>query len=315
MPGPSATWNTKRVYITYRNVLSGLLENGNWTAKIDVRVTNTLDNGKHQVFRSGNLGSGQLNTTEGLPSLAIDLPIVNDPQNTPNGGVITLTINFTSGGQETFKLSPLLSWPDADGMDLALILDPALVASAPPVNVVGIPGGVAALDAQGYVLDGNGDRVTGGTGSGSVANWSTLQGRPSVVAAGDTAALARNVIAVSSTSEMNAALNLKVNTSTYTAALALKADLVSGKVPLSQLPDNIGTGGGGGTTTVTGVVKYDSSQSLTQSQQNQAKTNLNVPLQLVPVVWLPLGSTLPASAAEVAAAGYPEGTLILVRPV
>ncbi len=240
MPGPSATWDTKRVFITYRNVLSGLLEAGSWTAKINVRVTNTLTDNKRQVFRQGNLGSGPLNTNEaGGPSLAVDLPIVDDPQNTPNGGEITLTVTFASGGQETFKLAPLMSWPTDPGTDLALILDPQLVASAPPINMKGIPGGVAALDAQGYVLNGSGERITGGGtsgGTGGAVNWGNVTDKPAVIAAGSTQAVARTAIAVYSTNEVDQALISKVNTSTFNAALANKADLVNNTVPLNQIP-------------------------------------------------------------------------------
>lgn len=226
MVGPSATWNTKRVFITYRNVLTRTLETGTWSAKSDVRITNTLSDGKRQVFRPGSLGSGDLNTIEGNSSLSVDLPIIDDPDNSPNGGVITLQINFTNGASEVFKLSPRLDWPEA-GTDLSVFLDPSLVPAAPPVAIKGVPGGVAALDAQGYVIDAFGARVTGGggTGDGTTTTWNTLYGRPAVVAAGDTQLAARLAIAVPSTAEVNQALDLKVNTSTYTTALAGKANL------------------------------------------------------------------------------------------
>jgi hypothetical protein len=159
MPGPSLTWNTKRVFITYRNLLTGSKEAGTWEASATGRITNTLADGTRQVFRAGKVGSGVLNVTDGLPSLDFDLPIVDDPDNSPNGGEITLVITFASGGSETFHLSPLNTWPD-EGTDLSLILDPAIVTSAPPLNVKGIPGGVAALDTDGDVVDAAGRKLT-----------------------------------------------------------------------------------------------------------------------------------------------------------
>lgn len=117
---PSATWNTKRVFVVYRNIFTRAMEAGTWSAVADERIINTLADGTRQVFRPGRVAAGNLNTSEGLPSLDVDIPIVDDPDNSPPGGTITLTITFASGGSEVFRLAPLQSWSDA-GTDLALL--------------------------------------------------------------------------------------------------------------------------------------------------------------------------------------------------
>jgi hypothetical protein len=226
MPQPSPTWNTKRVYITYRNPLSGTLEEGTWSAKSDVRIVNTLADGTKQVFLPGSLGGGQLNTIEGLgPSLSADLPIMDDPDNMPQGGIVTLQITFARGTSEIFKLSPSLTW-SANGYDLSQILDPTRVASAPTLAVRGVAGGVAALDADGDVVNAYGAKVVGGTGTGTGTSvtWATIPNRPTIVAGGGTAAEARQSISAVSTLELN-------------NGLANKADLVSGVVPVPQIPN------------------------------------------------------------------------------
>lgn len=173
MPAPSATWSVRRVYGTYRNVLSLNMEPGTWSASITGRIVNTLAGGAKQIFRPGVIGTGSLNTVEGQPSIDLQLPVTDDPDNTPSGGAITLTITFAAGGSETYTLSPLESWPvgttgGSGGTDLATLLDPATTPSAPPYVTVGVAGGVARLDADGDVVDANGDKVTGGSG-GAIA--------------------------------------------------------------------------------------------------------------------------------------------------
>lgn len=164
MPQPSPSWDTRRVHITYRSRLTGALESGTWMAQATGRITNRLPDGKTAVFRAGKIGEGDLNVTEGLPSFTADLPIVDDPDNTPNGGYITLVFSF--GNQtETHQISPLLSWPTGsgpyDGTDLALLLDPANIPIAPPLAMLGVPGGVARLDSDGDVVNAAGQKVTG----------------------------------------------------------------------------------------------------------------------------------------------------------
>lgn len=124
MPALSATWTTKTVTVTYRNPLTLLLEAGSWILETTGRVTNTLANGGKQVFRPGKINQGNLNVIEGSPSLTVDVPIIDDPDNTPQGGAVRLTISFTSGGSEVFTLLPTNSW--AATTDLANLLDPAV---------------------------------------------------------------------------------------------------------------------------------------------------------------------------------------------
>jgi hypothetical protein len=129
VPAPSASWSVRRVYGTYRNIQSLTMEPGTWSASITGRVVNTLAGGARQIFRAGPIGSGSLNTTEGQPSIDLQLPVTDDPDNTPAGGAITLVVTFAAGGSETYTISPLESWPTgttggSGGTDLATLLDP-----------------------------------------------------------------------------------------------------------------------------------------------------------------------------------------------
>lgn len=166
MPAPSATWSVRRVYGTYRNRQTLAMEPGTWTTTATGRIVNTLADGKKQIFRPGQIASGNLNVTEGQPSIDLELPVTDDPDNSPSGGAITLTITFTGtgGGSEVYTISPLESWPTgtvggSGGTDLATLLDPVLTPSAPPLVSVGVAGGVARLDSAGDVVNADGDKV------------------------------------------------------------------------------------------------------------------------------------------------------------
>lgn len=83
--------------------------------------------------------------------------------------------------------------------------------------------------------------VPGGGGGGSTT-WTTIPGKPAVVASGATQAAARESISAPSQAEVDQNMDdvteaFSVFANNTTALLAGKADLVSGKVPASQLPD------------------------------------------------------------------------------
>lgn len=63
--------------------------------------------------------------------------------------------------------------------------------------------------------------------------------------------------------------------------------------------------------TLGNTVRFDTSQGLNTTQQNQAKANIGVPNQLVPVVSRTFAQGVP-TAAECAGLGYPDGTVITV---
>jgi nitrous oxidase accessory protein NosD len=189
----------RRVYGTYRNVLSLNMEPGTWSASITGRIVNTLAGGAKQIFRPGVIGSGNLNTIEGQPSIDLQLPVTDDPDNSPSGGAVILTITFAAGGSEVFTISPLEAWPvgttgGSGGTDLATLLDPASTPSAPPYVMLGVAGGVAELDADGDVIDAAGGKLArrsflpesyGAVGDGTTDDTAAIEAaRVAAVAAG-----------------------------------------------------------------------------------------------------------------------------------
>lgn len=98
------------------------------------------------------------------------------------------------------------------------ILNTALdeLATAIPDSEKGAASGVAVLDADGQVLDGNGDPVS--------ADWSTLTGKPAVIAAGADQAAARSVIGAGTSSFDGAYGSLSGKPTLGTAAAAATTD-------------------------------------------------------------------------------------------
>ena len=102
--------------------------------------------------------------TKILPAAVFtSFPAVDDPDIVQNKWEVKVTEQITGG--KVYAVKPLrehLALP-IPGVNLGLIEVPPGAPSAPlPFYAKGIAGGVAAIDDDGYVLDGNGKKVIGG---------------------------------------------------------------------------------------------------------------------------------------------------------
>lgn len=107
MPTPSPSWNTVRVYGTWRNH-DGSKKAGKYTVTMPVRVTNATDD---VIFPAGTFGDSLDTANNSQPSMSVQVPASDDPDNTPSGWQVTVNVTFTDGATpEKYTLSvPLAS--------------------------------------------------------------------------------------------------------------------------------------------------------------------------------------------------------------
>lgn len=124
----------------------GTLRPGTYKIVSDASVSSVV--GAGIVMPRGLVQTGQLNTDEALSirSFVFDSPAANDPDMSPNGFGITITVTPEGAEKETYRLSPSLV-NEIGGVNLRLAVFPA----PGPLSFRGIPGGVAELDATGKV--------------------------------------------------------------------------------------------------------------------------------------------------------------------
>lgn len=239
MPTPVASWGAHRVHGTYRALADGSLLAGTVTVSLPVDVHNVPQDSI--IPKGRHIDAQPLNTTEGMPSLDLMVPASDDTDNMPHDFYIEIVVQLTSPrATYTYRIPT----PLGGETNLRTILDPASISVTQPL-ILGVAGGVAVLDADGDVLDADGNKVVGGTGStyddtalvarvaaeetaradgdstldtrvtaleGEPApTWSTLTGKPSVIAAGTSQTAARNAIGAGTSS-------LQLGTGSTTAA-------------------------------------------------------------------------------------------------
>ena len=133
-----------------------------------------------------------------------------------------------------------------------------------------------AATARSVIGAGTSNLVIGTTASTAKAgnytpSWGDVSGKPAVIAAGTTEAAARTAISVSSTAEMNSAISAAVNGIVDGAPAAFDT--------LKEISDYLAandTAVGGITTALANRVRVDASQSFTEPQKVQARTNIDV---------------------------------------
>ena len=156
------SYNTKRVYATWVRQAGSEMRPGTYKVSVPVRVTNATDD---VIIPAGAFVTGALNTTPGLPSLDIQAPCTNDPDNFPVGGwQLQIEVIFPDAPRELYNLDV-----DIDGGEINLRAV-VLVQTFPvpqPMLLRGEPGGVAALDMDGDVVDAEGEKVIAGPGGGA----------------------------------------------------------------------------------------------------------------------------------------------------
>ena len=156
MATPSPSWNTVRVHGTWVNQ-DGTMKAGSYKVDMPVRVTNATDD---VIIPKGTFSSGALNTTSGLPSLDVQIPCGDDPDNSPSGFQPVLSVTFTDAPGEQYALdAPVALSGDVDGIDLVDVVLTTTLPTPAPVLIKGVAGGIAAIDSNGNVLDAAGDTL------------------------------------------------------------------------------------------------------------------------------------------------------------
>lgn len=199
---PLTSWGKCRAYGTWYNH-DGSLKPGAWVLTIPRRLVTDTDDG---IIPRDTVAVGTLSTAPGAPSFDQMVPSNTDPDIFPNDGSwkVELTVTFNDGSEaERFTFDT----PEGGEVNLKDVVMLQSFPSQAASLIRGIPGGVAALDGSGLVLDGNGDPVVSGGAVDSV------NGQTGVVTL-----TAADVGAAS------------------TSALAAKADLVGGVIPSAQIP-------------------------------------------------------------------------------
>ena len=121
-------------------------------------------------------------------------PASDDPDIVQRGYSVTVKEQLQSGGGKQFAIAPVTEHLDLPipGINLGLIEVPPGSSVPAPMYAKGVPGGVAALNLAGQVVNAAGEVIT--PGGGGVSSWDDLEDKPAVIAAGATEAAARAAI-------------------------------------------------------------------------------------------------------------------------
>jgi len=222
MPAPSPSWSTVNAFATYR-LLDGTPDAGSVRFTIGERIVSATDD---VIFASGGSFDVPLGANTGTISVA--LPAVDDPDISPTGWSIKVEELLKSGKGATYYIQPKLAHV-ASGFNLRPVIVPAASASPPAALLKGVPGGVAALDSAGDVVNAAGVKVTGSGGTGTVTAASitdaTTTGRALLKAAD--AATARAAISAGTSSLTLGTTSTTAKAGNYTPT---KADVGLGNV-------------------------------------------------------------------------------------
>jgi hypothetical protein len=126
-------------------------------------------------------------------AIFVRFPAADDPDIVQTGWTVTVSEALQSGGGKKYSIQPLLSQLDnpIPGINLGTIEVPPGSPTVPaPMYAKGVAGGVASLDETAKIpLEQIPDDIGGG-----VSSWDDLEDKPAVIAAGATAAAARDAI-------------------------------------------------------------------------------------------------------------------------
>lgn len=234
MVTPSTSWNTVRVYGTWHN-MDGSLRAGSYKVTIPMRVTNTTDD---VIIPSGVFSTGTLNVTPGAPSLDIQVPCNDDPDNSPNGWQPRIEVTLSNAEGEIYDIDTHIGVP----VNLRTIVLAGTIPVPVDVLIRGVPGGLAELDVDGDVIDASGAKVIAGGGGTTTVDGltdATVVGK-AVVKATDKAA-ARTAIDAADVNATATALAAKADAAAMTTALAAKADAAATSTALSGKADATAT--------------------------------------------------------------------------
>ena len=167
MPAPTAAWALARVYGTFVDQDSTPSE-GTYKFTVPVRIVNTADD---VIVQGGTFATGNLSTTPGGPSIDVQVPVTDDPDNNLGGWKVKLEVTI-SGKTDTYYLDvpyadrPIGAGGTGDGVNLADVVFPSEIPTASPTYRTGVPGGLCLLNLDGNPVDADGNEITGGGGGG-----------------------------------------------------------------------------------------------------------------------------------------------------
>jgi hypothetical protein len=164
------SFNTKRIYGTWVRQGGTEMRPGTYKVTVPVRITNATDD---VIIPAGAFVTGSLNVTPGLPSLDILGPCTNDPDNFPSDGwQLQIEIIFADAPGEKYLLDVDIDGPEINLRSVVLV---QYLPTPQPVLFRGVAGGVAALDADGDVVDADGVKVVGGPGGTGVDEAAVIE--------------------------------------------------------------------------------------------------------------------------------------------
>jgi hypothetical protein len=170
---PSTSWNTVTVTGTYRH-LDGSAKSGSVKFTVTSRIVAA---GDKVIFPAGASVSVNL---DNAGHFSVALPATDDPDISPVAWTYRVEETFADGGNATYALSVPLASAGA-GIDLTSVVVPSAAIPDTAPQLRGIPGGVAALDPSGQVIDGAGNPVAGQLLAGYYAVQVDLSGVPYII--------------------------------------------------------------------------------------------------------------------------------------
>lgn len=158
MATPSPTWNTVPVFGTWRSI-DGTPKAGQIRFTIAERIVATTDD---VIFPGPSTLTVSLDTAG---AVRVDFPACDDPDVTPVGWSVKVEEKLSDGSGKIYYIQPTLSMLPT-GLNLRTVVVPDSAPSAPaPALLKGVAGGLAALDADGDVVDAAGEKVIASGGA------------------------------------------------------------------------------------------------------------------------------------------------------
>lgn len=140
------SYNTRRVFGTWVKQGGAEMRPGSYKVTVPVRVTNATDD---VIIPAGVYETGTLNTTPGVPSLDIQVPCTDDPDNLPQGWQLHVEVTFQDAPGEKYVLDVPVEGDD--GINLRAVVLSETLPVPKDVLIVGARGGIAPLDADAKV--------------------------------------------------------------------------------------------------------------------------------------------------------------------
>lgn len=165
MVNPTSGWDTVPITGKYLNV-DGSPKSGRIVFTIMERVYSADGT---TIYPAGGQVSVDLQPNG---TISTTFPAADDPDIMPSDWTVKVDEKLSDNSGLTYYIAPTLAGGE---IKLGSIIHPTIAQPASSL-IKGVPGGVAALDSSGQVVDANGDPVAG------VTDWASLTGKPATFA-------------------------------------------------------------------------------------------------------------------------------------